>query len=316
MIDKPLVSVLIPCYNCEQYVKEAVMSIMKQSYANLEILVINDGSTDNTGNILKELAEEDTRIVYIKNEKNLKLIATLNKGLDRCKGKYIARMDADDISVPTRIEKQVDFLEKHPNIGIVGADIEFFKEDKKLSIWRMETKDKYIRTGLLFGSCFAHPVVMMRTSILREHHLYYNDDYPHAEDYKLWCDIAQCTKLANIPEVLLYYRVNENQVSNIYNQKQKETAHRIKEECTNLFFSQKGIPIKFNSRDEVDYLKKIRYYIKDKYILKKFLLDWYYSSKPKREILKQLLTSKDIIILGLKNTMKIFYHKIIKHHSK
>ena len=258
MTDKPLVSVLIPCYNCDQYVKEAVKSIIEQSYTNLEILVIDDGSTDNTGNILKELAKEDTRIVYIKNEKNLKLIATLNKGLDLCKGKYIARMDADDISVPTRIEKQVDFLEKHSNIGIVGADIEFFGGNKR-SIWKTNTEDKYIRTDLLFGTCFAHPVVMMRTSILREHHLYYNDDYPHAEDYKLWCDIAQYTKLANIPEVLLYYRVNDNQVSNKYNLEQKETAQRIKEEYTNLFFSQRDIPIKFNRRNGVDYLKKIRH---------------------------------------------------------
>ena len=121
MSQEPLVSVLIPCYNCEKYVEEAVMSIIEQSYSNLEILVIDDGSTDNTGSILQELAQKDSRIRYIKNETNLKLIRTLNKGIDLCRGKYIARMDADDISLPTRIVKQVNFLEKHPDIGIVGT---------------------------------------------------------------------------------------------------------------------------------------------------------------------------------------------------
>ena len=179
----PLVSVLIPCYNCEKYVEEAVMSIIKQTYSNLEILVIDDGSTDNTKTILQRLAQKDSRIRYIKNEENLKLIKTLNKGLDLCNGKYIARMDADDISLLTRIEKQVDFLETHPEIGVVGTYIQIF--GVRESVWKMDTKDKYIRAHLFCNSSFAHPSVMMRTSILRDNHLYYNTDYPHAEDYKL-----------------------------------------------------------------------------------------------------------------------------------
>ena len=134
MSQKPLVSVLIPCYNCEEYVEEAVMSIIKQTYSNLEILVIDDGSTDNT-------------------------------------------------SLLTRIEKQVDFLETHPEIGIVGTYIQIF--GVRESVWKMDTKDKYIRAHLFCNSSFAHPSVMMRISILRDNYLYYNTDYPHAEDYKL-----------------------------------------------------------------------------------------------------------------------------------
>ena len=310
MTEKPLVSVLIPCYNCEPYIREAVMSIMRQSYANLEILVIDDGSTDNTGNILKELAEEDTRIVYIKNEKNLKLIATLNKGLDLCKGKYIARMDADDISVPSRIEKQVDFLEKHPNIGVVGAHIEFFGGNKR-SIWKTNTEDKYIRADLLFGTCFAHPVVMMRTSVLRDHHLYYNTDYPHAEDYKLWCDIAQYTELANIPEVLLYYRINENQVSYKYHKKQKETAQKIRREYINNFLTKKDIPIRFSAQSDINDIRKLKDYIKEKYILKKILLAWYDSFENKENLIKSL-TLSNIFDIGLIDSLRIIFHKVIK----
>ena len=309
MINKPLVSVLIPCYNCEPYVREAVMSIMRQSYANLEILVIDDGSTDNTGNILKKLAEEDTRIVYIKNEKNLKLIATLNKGLDLCKGKYIARMDADDISVPTRIEKQVDFLEKHPNIGVVGTYTKNFGANNRT--WKMETKDKYIRTNLLFSSCFAHPAVMMRTSVLRDNHLYYNTDYPHAEDYKLWCDIAQYTELANIPEVLLHYRINKNQVSYKYHKKQKETAQKIRKEYINNFLTKKDIPIRFSAQSDTNDIRKLKDYIKEKYILKKILLAWYDSFENKENLIKSL-TLSNIFDIGLIDSLRIIFHKVIK----
>ncbi|EFS96762.1 glycosyltransferase, group 2 family protein [Capnocytophaga ochracea F0287] len=246
MSQNPLVSVLIPCYNCEEFVEEAVISIVKQSYSNLEILVIDDGSTDNTKTILQRLVQKDSHIKYIKNEENLKLIKTLNKGLELCNGKYIARMDTDDISLPTRIEKQVNFLEAHPEIGIVGTYIQIF--GVRESVWKMDTKDKYIRTYLFCNSSFAHPSVRMRTSILRDNHLYYNTDYPHAEDYKLWCDIAQYTKLANIPEVLLYYRINENQVSNKYNKEQKETTQRIREE----YIAERNVPIRFIAQNTIN----------------------------------------------------------------
>lgn len=306
----PLVSVLIPCYNCEKYVEEAVMSIIKQTYSNLEILVIDDGSTDNTKSILQKLTQKDSRIRYIKNEENLKLIKTLNKGLDLCNGKYIARMDADDISLPTRIEKQVDFFETHPEIGVVGTYIQIFGVRK--SVWKMDTKDKYIRAHLFCNSSFAHPSVMMRTSILRDNHLYYNTDYPHAEDYKLWCDIAQYTKLANIPEVLLYYRINENQVSNKYNKEQKETAQRIREEYINNFLAERNVPIRFIAQNTINDIQKLKHYIKERYILDKLLLVWYDSLENGKEIFKRLLTSTDILNLGIKNMSRIFFRKVIK----
>lgn len=306
----PLVSVLIPCYNCEKYVEEAVMSIIKQTYSNLEILVIDDGSTDNTKSILQKLTQKDSRIRYIKNEENLKLIKTLNKGLDLCNGKYIARMDADDISLPTRIEKQVDFFETHPEIGVVGTYIQIFGVRK--SVWKMDTKDKYIRAHLFCNSSFAHPSVMMRTSILRDNRLYYNTDYPHAEDYKLWCDIAQYTKLANIPEVLLYYRINENQVSNKYNKEQKETAQRIREEYINNFLAERNVPIRFIAQNTINDIQKLKHYIKERYILDKLLLVWYDSLENGKEIFKRLLTSTDILNLGIKNMSRIFFRKVIK----
>ena len=290
------------------------MSIINQTFSDFEIIIIDDGSTDNTGNILKMLAKEDPRIIYIKNEENLKLIATLNKGLNLCKGKYIARMDADDISLPTRIEKQVNFLEAHPEIGIVGTYIQIF--GVRESIWKMDTKDKYIRAHLFCNSSFAHPSVMMRISILRDNHLYYNTDYPHAEDYKLWCDIAQYTKLANIPEVLLFYRINENQVSNKYNKEQKETAQRIREEYINDFLAERNVPIRFIAQNTINDIQKLKHYIKERYILDKLLLVWYDSLENEKEIFKRLLTSTHILSLGIKNTSRIFFRKVIKKDNK
>lgn len=311
MSQKPLVSVLIPCYNCEEYVEEAVMSIIKQTYSNLEILVIDDGSTDNTKTILQRLAQKDSRIRYIKNEENLKLIKTLNKGLDLCNGKYIARMDADDISLLTRIEKQVNFLEKHPEIGIVGTYTKNFGVNNKT--WEMDTEDKYIRTHLFYNTCFAHPSVMIRTSVLRDNHLYYDANYLHAEDYKLWCDIAQYTKLANIPEILLYYRINQNQISNKYSKEQKETAQRIREEYINNFLAERNVPIKFSAQTTIDDIRRLGSYIKEKYILKKILLAWYDSLSNKKEILRFLtLTSANIFEIGLIDGLKIIFHKVIK----
>ena len=314
MRQKPLVSVLIPCYNCEEYVEEAVMSIVKQTYSNLEILVIDDGSTDNTGCILQELAKKDNRIKYIKNTTNLKLIKTLNKGLDLCKGKYIARMDADDISLPERIEKQVIFLEKHSEIGIVGTYIQIFGVRK--GVWRMDTSDKYIRAHLFCNTSFAHPTVMIRTSVLRDNCLYYKTEYPHAEDYKLWCDMAQYTKLANIPEVLLYYRINQNQVSNKFSKEQKETAQRIREGYINDFLAKRNIFIRFSTENTINDIQVLKSYIKEKYVLKKILLVWYDSLENRKEIFKRLLTSTDMLNLGIRNTLRIFFYKVIKRNDK
>ena len=130
----PLVSVLMPCYNVELYVEDALTSIMRQTYTNLEIIVINDCSTDNTLSILENIALRDSRIKVISNSSNLKLIDTLNKGVEICSGEYIARMDADDISFPDRIERQVAFLEEKKDYDIVSTQFYTFKTGVKKNI--------------------------------------------------------------------------------------------------------------------------------------------------------------------------------------
>lgn len=306
----PKVSVLIPCYNVELYVEESVRSIMNQTYSNLEILVIDDGSTDKTAEILQKLAQVDNRIKFIKNETNLKLIATLNKGIELCTGKYIARMDADDISLPTRIEKQVRFLEKNLDIGIVGSYTKCFGEKKQ--IWRMETSNEFIKAHLFYTTCFSHPSVMFRKSIIQENHLRYNLEYPHSEDYKLWCDFSKVTKLANLAEVLLLYRINKNQVSQRYKEIQEEIFHKIRRELLNNFCEEKKIEINFEQITFVDIQK-----IKEKKITKaqlKYLLFIFYLALNTNYCSKvlYLFCSFDFIKIGLKNVCKVLLGRKIK----
>lgn len=119
----PLISVLIPVYNVEAFVKEAILSICNQSYKNIEIIVVDDCSTDNTYNIVAELVPNDARIKLFKNNKNSKIVKTLNFALEQSKGDFIARMDGDDISAPQRLEKQLNFLLKHPQYALVGSHV-------------------------------------------------------------------------------------------------------------------------------------------------------------------------------------------------
>ena len=126
--NQPLISVIMPVYNVENFVEEAVLSICNQTYKNLEIIIIDDSSTDNTYNIIKKISYFDPRIILLKNDINLKIVKTLNKGLDIAKGEYIARMDGDDISYPKKLEKQLSFLIKNPEIDLVGCQVDTLNE--------------------------------------------------------------------------------------------------------------------------------------------------------------------------------------------
>lgn len=235
-MSKPLVSVLIPCYNVEDYVVESVSSIMDQTYTNLEIIIINDCSTDNTTDKLEELASKDNRIKIYKNEINLKLIKTLNKGIELCSGKYIARMDADDISFPTRIEKQVDFLERNDDYDVVSTMFYTFKAgNSKRNLYVNPVTNEELQAYLLFRSGICHPAVMVRKTLFSELGLRFEDKYLHVEDYALWSKAIYCTKLANLDEPLLYYRIHESQVSSLNDKKQIENKKEVfRIHCENL----------------------------------------------------------------------------------
>jgi glycosyltransferase involved in cell wall biosynthesis len=211
MDNLPLISVLMPAYNAEKYIGEAIESVLNQTFTDFELLIINDGSTDKTEEIIRSF--NDKRIRYIKNETNLKLIATLNKGIDLAQGRYIARIDADDMCMPKRFEEQVDFLEKHPNYALCGSWA-YLMNSKSEKTGRIKFIDNHnlLQISLLFSCPIIHPSVMARTEIFKQ--FKYSHTALHIEDLDLWIRIVNAGfKIANIPHFLIKYRWHDANIS-------------------------------------------------------------------------------------------------------
>jgi glycosyltransferase involved in cell wall biosynthesis len=205
-MDKPKVTVLMPVYNSEKYLKEAIESILNQTFKDFEFLIIDDASTDKSVEIVSSY--RDSRIRIIHNDRNLGCAESLNRGVKLAMGEYIARMDADDISLPNRLEKQVRFMEKNPDIGICGAWHESIGDDEG-AIWQTPVKHERICVELLFLSCLSHPTVIMRREPILKNGLFYDESFTLAGDYDYWAKASKIVRLANMPEVLLKYRVYE-----------------------------------------------------------------------------------------------------------
>lgn len=206
---EPLVSVLLPVFNAEKYISEAIESIQNQSFRDFELLIINDGSTDGTLEILQQHKKADDRIVII-SRANKGLVDTLNEGVDIARGQWIARMDADDIALPNRFALQLSMLAQ-TGADICGGWIQCFGASDTRII-KHPISDEAIKTALYFGSAFAHPTVMMRTDKIKQ--LRYDKLWEKCEDYDLWQRaVSAGWKMANVPEVVLRYRQHENQIS-------------------------------------------------------------------------------------------------------
>ncbi|MGL5764479.1 MAG: glycosyltransferase family 2 protein [Sarcina sp.] len=207
------VSVVMSVYNGEKFLKEAIDSILKQTFKDFEFLIINDGSTDKSLEILNSYS--DKRIRMLDNDGNKGLIYSLNRGLKEAKGEYIARMDADDIAMSDRFAKQVEFLDNNKDVNLVGSSIECIFEGlpfvKKLV--KATTDYEFIKVKAIFESTFYHPTVMFRKSIIDEYNLVYDERYKHAEDYGLWNNMMLKGKVSNIEEPLLNYRIVKTSVT-------------------------------------------------------------------------------------------------------
>jgi glycosyltransferase involved in cell wall biosynthesis len=222
----PLVNVVMSVYNGEKYLDEAIASVLEQSFRNFEFIIIDDGSTDGTSGILQRYAQIDKRIC-VHRQKNLGLIASLNKGCRLAQGKYVARMDADDISLPDRLARQVHYMEAHSEIGVLGTWVEYIDESgKTYGQWRMPTQPGLVGWSLIFGTCLAHPTVIMRSDVLESLN-YYCIEALHVEDYDLWTRASFSTRLANLPEVLLKRRTRAESICSQYSQTQQENAVKV-----------------------------------------------------------------------------------------
>lgn len=220
----PNVSVVMSVFNAEKYLSIAIESILSQTYVDFEFIIIDDGSTDGSLKIAQRYEQQDERVVLISRE-NLGLIASLNEGIDRSKGGYIARMDADDISMPDRLERQVKFIEEN-NLDVCGSATQGFNECKNLDIRLYPESDNDIKFTLMLRSPFAHPAVMIKKSALQG--LKYRSNYQYAEDYMLWVELAlaRC-RMGNIDKVLLKYRIHKDQITAVHNTHVQETANQI-----------------------------------------------------------------------------------------
>lgn len=208
MNKSPKISVILPVYNCELYIKETIDSVLNQTFSDFELLIIDDCSTDKTVSVIKECLDE--RICLIEKETNSGLINSLNFGVSIAKGEYIARMDGDDICLPERFAKQVAFLDKNPAIIMCGTAIKFIGSSSG-NLFYPPTHEEVKICLFSFSPTFAHPTVMGKKIFFKNNN--YDIAYEHAEDYELWTRLVQEGETANLNEILLEYRVHPNQVS-------------------------------------------------------------------------------------------------------
>jgi len=213
---QPLVSVILSTYNREKYIKRAIESALNQTYKNIELIIINDGSTDRTAEIISEFSKKDPRITILTNETNLGLAKSLNKGISQSRGKYIARLDDDDFwSEPRKLEKQVRFFEKNPNYILVGGGVIRIDESgKEIVRHLLPESDEDIRKSILIDNTFAHPTVVFKKSTW-EKIGGYDENLYFSEDWDLWLRFGKLGKFYNFQEYFTCYLQGKQNISNL-----------------------------------------------------------------------------------------------------
>ena len=206
----PMVSVIMPIYNTAPYLREAMDSILSQTFTNFELIVLDDCSQDNSEIILSEYS--DPRIVRYKGENNLGLANVLNIGIGMAQGKYIARMDSDDISLPDRLQVQVDYMELHPEIDLCSCGMQLF--GAKQEVWIRESDPEKVKITAAFFSPVLHASSIWRKEVFESHRLRFRQEMVPSEDYDLWTRaLLEGLCLVNIPQVLYHYRIRNGQIS-------------------------------------------------------------------------------------------------------
>lgn len=231
-LKKGLISVIMSNYNTpEEYLRDAIESILDQTYSDFEFIIVDDCSTDKSLDIIKSYT--DTRIRIIKNETNMGITKSLNRALAVSKGEYIARMDADDICLPERFEKQIEFLNNNSDVIVCGTWVELFGDgasvyNEKYSRKNLPEKD-LLRINLLFGNHMniIHPTAMFNHQLLKNSNIAYNENYIYAQDYRMWVECSQKSNLANVPEILFKYRIHNKAVSSDKKNIQAQCAKNI-----------------------------------------------------------------------------------------
>jgi len=310
----PKISVILPVYNAEKYIEEAIDSILGQTYSDFELIVLNDGSTDTSLEVIKKYCD-DAKVKIVSHE-NQGLIYTLNKGIVLAQGNYIARMDADDIAHPERFEKQLSLFEANPKLGVCSASTENFGAESGVTI--RSADNDMLKATLLFWPPFAHPAAMIKRSVLLEHNVRYREEFKHCEDYDLWSQLAPYCEFSNVTEVMLKYRVHPEQVTNSFSDVVLDAHFRI---ChRNL--SPHGVELE--KRDFLAFLGKEKH--PDGFqrllsiyqqIIKANGIGKYYAHDALMAVISQKITSQAVDFYGLKGfaVIKKIFNDVYKYSS-
>lgn len=253
MRSTPLISVVLPVYNAAAFVGEAISSVLCQSFGDFELLIINDGSSDGSDNVIKSFVDE--RIRYVNNSENKGLVYSLNLGIDLSKAKYLIRMDADDVCLADRFFRQFNFMEENPDVVVSGGQLVDYENIRIAS--KVVTEPDKLKALLLFSCVLSHPTVIIRNAVIKSQCLYYNSEFVHAEDYELWSRISRNYKIANIPDVLLRYRFHSLQVSSLFSEEQfngMKKCQKLQLEYIGVLFSEEELMLHSNiSRLNIEY---------------------------------------------------------------
>ena len=203
------ISVILATYNGEKYLYKAIDSILNQTYSDFELIIVDDGSSDSTQRIIDDI--KDNRIVYLRNKQNRGLPYSLNRGMKYARGEYIARMDDDDISLPTRLEEQLRYMEGHKDVAICGCLWKAFGKSSYIDV--LPEDEEGLRVNTLFGSPLAHSSWFMRSSIVKEDGMIYNTSYNTSQDYDFLYRAQKKYKIACVQKLLLFYRVHGKSIT-------------------------------------------------------------------------------------------------------
>ena len=332
MEKKPLISVVMSVYNDEQYLRQSLDSIFAQTIQDFELIIIDDASSDRTVEIIKEYCDE--RICLYQNEINQGLTKNLNRGISMARGVYIARMDGDDICRPNRFERQIQWLDIHPELMLISCRTHMFGEDDLIS-WIYGTS-KQLQAMMLIRPVLAHPGFMMRRELVEKEGFYYDESYRSAQDYNFAVRVAQRFGIGIVPEILLDYRVHRKQVSSRLGNEQSANADRVRKlqlDCLGIGLDKRQEQVYYAWAQEVRdcdpsyYLEAkelIRVFAKhneEKRIydqkvlvreLKKLLFQWIIRSKSKKLPVYAFLTCRFQLgdwYLFIKKGLEIIKHK-------
>jgi len=209
----PLVSVVMPAYNAEKYISEAIESILNQSFKDFEFIIVNDASTDGTSSIIKKYAELDNRIIILNNEKNLNIAKSRNKGVEKATGKYIVTMDSDDRALPNRLQEQYDYLNLHKDVSISIGNINVMDENGVFQYTREYPKeDMELRSKVYKFNPFPNPTIMCRREVYEKVGKYDNQYVP-IDDFDFWLRAGVYFKFGNCDKIVLNYRIAKKSAS-------------------------------------------------------------------------------------------------------